>query len=74
MVATSATPTHRRLESITSAAEYVGTSPRTIRRYVAAGRLTGYRLGPRLVRVDLNELDAMLRPIPAGGGPHGYAA
>ncbi len=44
---------------------------RTLRRYIASGRLTGYRVGPRLVRVDLNELDANLRPIvpPNGGGP-----
>ena len=60
----------RRLESIPHAADYLGVSPKTIRRYIAAGRLTGYRAGPRLIRVDLNELDAMLRPIPTvGGGP-----
>ena len=50
----------RRLASITDAAEYVGVNPKTVRRYIAAGRITGYRTGPRLIRVDLNELDAML--------------
>ncbi len=56
-----------RLESITNAAEYLGVSTKTIRRWIADGRLTGYRAGPKLIRVDLNELDAMLRRIPAGG-------
>jgi excisionase family DNA binding protein len=58
----------RRLESIHHAAEYVGVNPRTIRRRIAAGELTGYRMGPRLIRVDLDEVDAMLRPIPTAGG------
>jgi excisionase family DNA binding protein len=65
--ATPARPT-RRLESIQNAADYLGVNPKTIRRHIAAGRLTGYRAGPRLIRVDLNELDAMLRPIPTAGG------
>ena len=56
--------TQRRIASITAAAEYAGVSTKTIRRYIASGRLTGYRIGPRLIRVDLNELDAILRPIP----------
>lgn len=62
----------RRYASIDDAAAYVGLNPRTIRRWIAAGRLPGYRLG-RLVRVDLNELDALAAPIPtaaaAGGAP-----
>ena len=53
----------RRLASLDVAAKYVGTSPRTIRRAIAEGRLTGYRFGSRLLRVDLNELDATLEVI-----------
>ncbi len=66
-------PTVRRLESITGAAAYAGVHPKTVRRHIAAGRLVGYRFGPRLLRVDLNELDAMLRPIPVGGELDGAA-
>ncbi len=51
----------------TEAAERFGCSPRTIRRYIAAGQLTGYRLGPRLVRIDADELDGLLRRIPTAG-------
>lgn len=70
---TSLTP--RRLASIDDAAEYAGVCSRTIHRRIAEGDLTGYRMGPRLIRVDLNELDAALRPIPTGGGDrHGPAA
>jgi excisionase family DNA binding protein len=58
----------RRLESIQHAAEYAGVSVKTIRRRIADGGLTGYRMGPRLIRVDLNEVDMMLRPIPTAGG------
>ena len=55
----------RRWASLTLGAEHIGVSDKTMRRMIAAGRITGYRVGPRLIRVDLNELDAMLRPIPA---------
>jgi excisionase family DNA binding protein len=58
----------RRLAGITEAAEYADVSARTVRRYVSDGRLTGFRVGPRLVKIDLDELDRIIRPIPAGGG------
>ena len=60
----SKTHTLRRLVALKDAAEYASVSPKTIRRRIADGTLTGYRLGPRLLRVDLNELDAQFRPIP----------
>lgn len=61
------TPT-RRLASIADAAEYAGLSDRTLRRYISQGRLTGYRAGVRLIKVDLNEVDErIIRPIPAVG-------
>jgi excisionase family DNA binding protein len=52
-----------------SAAAYADVSTRTLRRYIAQGRLTGYRVGPRLVKVDLSELDQLARPIPTARGP-----
>ena len=30
---------------------------------IADGRLTGYRSGGRLVRLDLNEIDAAMQPF-----------
>lgn len=59
----------RRLASPAEAASYEGVSTKTIRRQIACGAITGYKLpGSRLIRVDLNEIDAMLRPIPTVGG------
>lgn len=59
--------TARRLASLDEAAEYAGCSKYTIRRRVADGSIRGFRFGPRLIKVDLNEIDALLRPMPAGG-------
>jgi excisionase family DNA binding protein len=63
-VAKNATTATRRLVGITQASEYADVHPITLRRWVAAGRVPAYRAGPRLLKVDLNELDAMLKPIP----------
>lgn len=54
--------------SVAEGAEHLDVHPRTIRRMIAEGRLTGYRLGPRIIRVDLNEVDALLQPIPSAKG------
>lgn len=56
---------HRRLVAIDAAAEYLAVSSKTIRRRIADGTLTGYRVGSRLLRVDLDELESIVRPIPA---------
>ena len=61
----------RRLVDLHTAAAYAGICVRTLRRRIADGTVTGYRVGPRLIRVDLDELDAMLRPVPTGGYGHG---
>jgi len=56
----------RRLASLSGAASYADVNPRTIRRRIADGTIKGYRLGPRVIRVDLNELDRVFAQIPAG--------
>lgn len=53
-----------KLVSVQVAAEHVAVSTKTIRRWIAEGRLPGYRLGPRALRVDLHELDAMADRLP----------
>jgi excisionase family DNA binding protein len=65
----------RRYISILEAAEYCGTSHKTIRRRIASGDLKAYRLGDtRVIRIDVADLDRLLHPIPrpaatTGGGP-----
>ena len=50
----------RRYARISEAAEYLKVTDRCIRSMIADGRIKGYRSGTRLVRVDLNEIDAHL--------------
>jgi excisionase family DNA binding protein len=54
--------------SMQEAADIYGVSRATIRRWVEAGLITGYRVGPRVIRLDADELDEQLRGAPVGGG------
>lgn len=54
----------RHYESVGQAAARVGVSTKTVRRWIASGQLAGYRMGPRLLRVDPDDVDAMLTLIP----------
>lgn len=53
----------RRLVSLAEATSYAGVTGETLRHWIASGIIPGYRLGPKLLRVDLNELDAALCPL-----------
>lgn len=57
------TAPRRRYVKLAEAAEYLGVTDRTVRQMIADGRLTGYRNGNRLVRVDLNEVDSAMKPF-----------
>ena len=50
----------RRYAKISAAAIYIGCRESTVRTMIADGRLTRYQLGPRILRVDLNEVDVMM--------------
>lgn len=62
--ATSA-PSQPRRVKLPAAAEYAGLSSKTLRRRIADGSLPGFRLGARTIMVDLNDVDALFRPIPS---------
>ena len=53
------------LVSRQQAAEMLGVTVRTVRSMIADGRLRGYRLGDRVVRLRLDEIEAAL--VPCGG-------
>lgn len=53
----------RRLIPLRQAAELLSLDEKTIRRYVADGRLTGYRIGARVLRVDAEQVAALAQPI-----------
>lgn len=68
MDSTSASTVPKRWLSQAEAAEYIGVTDRTIRNYIRTGALTGRRLpGSRLIRLDRQELDSALRPVPSAG-------
>ena len=53
--------------TLAEAADRLSVNPRTIRRRIADGTLTGYRVGPTLIRVSADQVEALLRPIPNAG-------
>lgn len=53
----------RRWVTLQETADYLGVTKRTVREMVADGRLIAYRCGSRLVRLDLNEVDAAMQPF-----------
>ena len=52
--------------SLTDAAQRLGVNYRTIRRWIAAGRIDAVRVGPRLLKIDAAQLDRVMSPV--GGG------
>lgn len=62
-------PTERQRLTITEAADKIGVSTWTIRRRISDGTLPATRLrNGRAIRLDLADVEALLRPIPATGG------
>ncbi|PXX59850.1 hypothetical protein DFR70_111237 [Nocardia tenerifensis] len=53
-----------RYVSLAKGAEFIDSSVRTIRRRISDGTITGYRVpGCRSIRVDLNELEILMKPM-----------
>lgn len=51
--------------SIQQAADAFGVSTKSIRRWVADGRISAYRIGSRTIRIDRDSLLAMQKPMGA---------
>ncbi|MCV6982987.1 helix-turn-helix domain-containing protein [Mycolicibacterium pulveris] len=49
--------------TIKQAADHHGLSEKTIRRYIAEGRLVAYRVGKRSIRVDRESLIRLATPL-----------
>jgi len=62
------TKTRREFETLSSAAQRTGLSIRTLRRRIASGDLAAYRSGPRVIRVDPDDVDLLLVRIPTARG------
>jgi excisionase family DNA binding protein len=55
--------TTRRFVTIKYGAEVADTHPKTIQRWIASGLLPAYKVGPRVIRIDLDELLALFEPV-----------
>jgi excisionase family DNA binding protein len=62
------TRVRREFETLSSAAERTGLSIRTLRRRIASGELAAYRSGARVIRVDPEDVDRLMVPIPNARG------
>jgi excisionase family DNA binding protein len=62
-MAATATPT-RRLVSLPEAADILGLSVKTVRRYIASGDLDAVRLGRRTIRIKSDSLDRLIDEHP----------
>ncbi|WP_082909445.1 helix-turn-helix domain-containing protein [Mycolicibacterium iranicum] len=62
------TKSHDRDELLTinEAAELLKVHHRTIRRFITTGRLPGYHLTARTVRLRRSDVEKLLTPIPTG--------
>lgn len=65
-------PTRRRAGrarvGLAEAADHADVSIRTLRRRIADGSLPAYRVGPRLIKVELADVDKLARRIPTADG------
>lgn len=54
---------HPELIGLQEAADLCGVSYRTIRRWVADGRINAVRVGPRLLKINAEDVLKLIRPV-----------
>lgn len=52
--------------TLEEAAKACGVTILTMRRWITEGRLRAYRLGPRLIRVETEDINALFEPMGPG--------
>lgn len=57
-------PDPYRFVSLREAEDYAGIPVKTLRDWIRKGRLPAYRMGPRKLQVNLDDLEALRRPVP----------
>lgn len=55
-----------RTMTLEEAANRYGITATSVRRWISNGRVRAYRFGPRLIRVEVSDLEAMFTPIGPG--------
>jgi excisionase family DNA binding protein len=61
-------PEPRWVTGLPAVAAYSGLPVRTLRDWIAKGLLPAYRIGPRQIQIDLNDIDRLRVRIPAANG------
>lgn len=56
------------LITLATAGEIASIHPRTIRRFIAEGKIRGYRVGGKAIRVRRCDVEALIQRIPVGWG------
>ncbi|QAY61289.1 DNA-binding protein [Microbacterium protaetiae] len=64
--AIAAEPAERQLLSVAEAAQQIGVAEKTIRRYIDQNRLRAHRFGPKLLRIELDDLLSLATPAYPG--------
>ena len=54
----------RTLVDLPTAAEHLGVTTHTLRRWISDGRIRAYRVGGSPVRLDVADVEALVKPIP----------
>jgi excisionase family DNA binding protein len=58
-----------KMVSIAASADHYGVSQQTVRRWIASGKITAQRVGPRLIRIDLDEIESkIIHAVPTVNG------
>lgn len=62
-IAPAPAPAEPRWASIQTVANYLAVSEDTVRRMISRKEIAARRFGPRLIRIDLNQLEASSEPV-----------
>ncbi|WP_448072342.1 helix-turn-helix domain-containing protein [Georgenia yuyongxinii] len=54
--------------NLQDAADYLGVTERSVRNWISAGKVPAYRIGKKVIRLKVADVDALLQPIPTVGG------
>ncbi len=60
-------PENAALVTIQEAAKTVSVTERTVRNWISSGLLTGYRFGPKIIRINRTELLGLATPVNGEG-------
>jgi excisionase family DNA binding protein len=49
---------------VIAGAKRIGITDKTLRTWIREGKITGYRVGTKLLMVDIDEVDQLAHPVP----------